>query len=81
MPKLDWSKIDISEWVGLLEISGHYPTVNGMDLDKLTGQGSVLNVTGDRPDTLERNIGRLDGLDLGEARKKAEDSLRSTVGQ
>lgn len=81
LPKLDWSKIDISEWVGLLEVSGHYPTVNGMDLDKLTGQGSVLNVTGDRPDTLERNVGRLDGLDLGEARKKAEDSLRSTVGQ
>ncbi|KSQ21527.1 hypothetical protein APB26_31560 [Pseudomonas aeruginosa] len=79
--KLDWSKIDISEWVGLLQLSGNYPTVEGMDLDKLTGEGSVLNVNGGRPDTLERNVDRLDGLDLGEARKTAEDSIRSTVGQ
>ncbi|HDU2624863.1 TPA: conjugal transfer protein TraN [Pseudomonas aeruginosa] len=81
LPKIDWSKIDISEWVGLLEVTGHYPTVEGMDLDKLTGEGSALNVKGGRADTLERNIGRLDGLDFGDARKEAEDSIRATVGQ
>ncbi|WP_165678352.1 conjugal transfer protein TraN [Metapseudomonas otitidis] len=81
LSKIDWSKIDISEWVGLLQVTGHYPTVEGMDLDKLTGEGSALNVKGGRADTLERNVGRLDGLDFGEARKEAEDSLRSTIGK
>ncbi|HBO1620029.1 TPA: conjugal transfer protein TraN [Pseudomonas aeruginosa] len=81
LPKIDWSKIDISEWIGLLQVTGHYPTVEGMDLDKLTGEGSALNVRGGRADTLERNVGRLDGLDFGDARKEAEDSIRATVGQ
>lgn len=81
LEKLDWSKIDISEWVGLLQVTGHYPTVEGMNLDNLTGEGSAMNINGGRADTLERNVGRLDGLDLGESRKEAEDSIRSTVGQ
>lgn len=79
LPKIDWSQIDISEWVGLLQVTGHYPTVEGMDLDKLTGEGSVLNQTGDRQDTLERNVGRLEGMEFGESRKEAEDSIRGTI--
>lgn len=74
---IPWDKIDLSEWIGILNMAGHYPTINNVSLDDITGQGNILNMDGDRMDTAERNVERVDGVDVEEARKAAEDDLRS----
>ncbi|TCV62826.1 conjugal transfer protein TraN [Pseudomonas fluorescens] len=81
--KLDWSKIDISEWIGLLQVTNFYPTADKINLDNLTGKGSALNIGEGRTDTLNRNTERLDGLNesFSETRKAAEDNLRDTFNK
>lgn len=83
LAKLDWSKIDISEWIGLLQVTNFYPTEDKINLDNLTGSGSALNIGDGRTDTLDRNEDRLNGLGetFSETRKTAEDDLRSTFNQ
>ena len=53
---VDWSRVDLSEWLALLTIGGVYPTQRTMTLDGLTGSGSQFNLDPDnpRPDTLQR---------------------------
>lgn len=78
--KLDWSKIDISEWVGIMNLTGHYPTIGDIDLEKLTGKTSTLSLDGNRPNTLDRNVKRLEGLgDFPDQRKQLEDAIRSDL--
>lgn len=81
LAKLDWSKIDISEWIGLLQITNNYPNVNSIGLDNLTGSGSALNMPGsNRADTLTRNNEIMDKLEVTfpDARNASEKSLRGT---
>jgi hypothetical protein len=75
--KVDWSKIDISEWVGILNVTGHYPTVDGVSLNQLTGDGAFLSMEKGRDDTLERNQKRGEGMDIEQLRKEKEDLMRS----
>lgn len=77
--KLDWSKIDISEWIGIMNLTGHYPTIGDIDLEKLTGTSSTLSIDGDRLNTLDRNIERLDGMNFIDQRKELEDAIRSDI--
>ena len=83
LAKIDWSKIDISEWIGLLQVTNFYPTADKINLDNLTGSGSALNIGEGRTDTLNRNTERLDGLNesFSETRKAAEDNLRDTFNK
>lgn len=81
LSKLDWSKIDISEWIGLLQVTNFYPTVSKSTLENLTGSGAALNISGDRENTLERNETRLEDHDFGASRKEAEDKLRGKFSQ
>lgn len=78
--KLDWSKIDISEWVGIMNLTGVYPTIGNMNLDKLTGQNSRMNYSGTRLDSADRNIERVDNVgNFTEVRKEAEDGMRQSI--
>ena len=77
--QLDWEKVDLSEWIGMLNIAGHLPTVNTVSIDDLTGAGSGLGNLSDggtRKNTLERNMDRLEGFDVDAVKKNAEDELR-----
>ena len=54
---VDWSQVDLSEWLALLNIAGLAPDQRDLSLDGMTGSGSVWNTWGDgsdRPDALER---------------------------
>lgn len=75
--KVDWSKIDISEWVGILNVTGHYPTIDGVSLEQLTGDGAFLSMEKDRDNALDRNVKRAEDMDFQTLRKEKEDSLRS----
>lgn len=76
MAQMDWGKVDLSEWIGMLNMTGRLPTPNTVSLDDLTGSGSSLKISaGDvRKDTLERNQERFNGFDA-DAVKKMEEKL------
>lgn len=80
LQQLDWSKIDLSEWIGMLSMTGNLPTVNSVSLSNLTGNGSQLNDifnqgTG-RADTVQRNVERLDGVDVDSVKRKAAEQMQ-----
>lgn len=79
LSRLDWSKIDISEWIGLLQVTNNYPTIDKSTLDKLTGKGTALSIGGDRENTLIRNQSRLEDKDFSGSRKEAEDKVRKNL--
>lgn len=68
--KINWDEINLDEWVGLLSMYDLFPTAN-MDLDKVTGSGSHLNLDGSRKDAVSRtnerfmlndNASKVDGI-------------------
>lgn len=82
--QLDWDKIDLSEWVGMLSMAGRLPTPSASSLEQLTGSGSSLgNVfdSSERKNTLDRNIERLNGVDVDAARLKAEQEIKASSVQ
>jgi len=78
MAQMDWSKVDMSEWIGMLNIAGHLPTVNTVSL---TGSGSSLTISEGnvRQNSLSRNEKRLDGFDPEAVKKMEEDIARGAV--
>lgn len=76
MQKVDWSKVDLSEWMAILKITGNYPTPDKMGLDNLTGSGSPLNANGDRANAVDRTQDRVQNLDAADLRERAAKSLQ-----
>jgi conjugal transfer mating pair stabilization protein TraN len=75
LEEVDWSKVDLSEWMGILSETGHLPTADAMTADRLTGSGSYLSV-GDRLNTLDRLKERWTEMDADAVRRKIESELR-----
>jgi len=82
LDKVDWSKVNLDEWLGLLAQTNHLPTATNaasmLNLDQLTGSGSRLNpqkygaTTGNRQDTLTRSQGRMTDLDASTVKRQSE---------
>ncbi|EES7561545.1 conjugal transfer protein TraN, partial [Escherichia coli] len=64
--QMDWSRVDLSEWIGMLNLAGRLPTANTVSLEDVTGSGSRLEISqGEtRLNTLDRNLKRLEGFDV-----------------
>ena len=78
LERLDWSRIDLSEWLAILDDAGQFPSAGNLDIEALTGSGSVLD-TGDRADAAERSVKRVEGLDAREIGQKAEEAVRDDI--
>lgn len=74
--QIDFTKIDLSEWIGSLNEAGLLPTTDSVDIDSITGKGSVLNVNGDRQNTLERFQNGVDGVDVKGTKDSLEEQLK-----
>jgi conjugal transfer mating pair stabilization protein TraN len=82
LDKVDWSQVNLDEWLGLLAQTNHLPTAENaasmLNLDQLTGTGSRLNprrygaATGNRQDTLTRTQGRMTELDVPTVKRQSE---------
>ena len=44
--------MNLDEWLAILAATGHYPTLDTLNLANLTGAGSEYNVTGTRADAV-----------------------------
>lgn len=77
LAQVDWNRVNLDEWIAILQETGHLPdaanAAEKLNLDRLTGRGSRLNVDGRRKNTLERNIERLRPLDVPELRRLGEE--------
>ncbi len=79
---IDWSAVDLSEWMAYLHLAGQYPTIENLNLENLTGNGSAMDFgedSVDRPNVVERTEARMDGLDYTTITNDAEDGVRSTL--
>ena len=74
--QLDWSRIDLSEWIALLQ-QGDLMPVDAGDLtqDALTGSGRVLN-SDTRENISDRMENRLDGTDLQDRAIEAREHIK-----
>lgn len=78
--EVDWDRVDLSEWIALLESTGNMPDDDSISIDKLTGKGSALDMTGDRLNTIDRTLERLDGIDVDGVRSEANDHMDLDTG-
>lgn len=82
LSEIDWDRIDLTEWIGMLSMTDNLPTINTVSLDHLTGSGSGLgNVfeDGERLNSYDRNVQRLDGVDVDEIKRQAEIDATSKI--
>lgn len=75
LSEINWEQVNLDEWLGLLQANGKFPESSAIDLDSLTGAGSVFNTDGTRLNAADRAQERLNGVDLDAVRKDAGDSL------
>lgn len=82
---LDWSKIDLSEWIDILDITGNMPGMDGLDIDKVTGTGSFLNRAESpedgvpaRKNAADRNAERLEEADIWGTNQAAGQDMWSS---
>jgi conjugal transfer mating pair stabilization protein TraN len=73
--RVDWDRVNLDEWLAILAETGHFPTLDSLNLDALTGTGSEFDISGARPDAAARSQTRSDGLDSDAARREAEMEL------
>lgn len=83
--EVDWDRVNLDEWLGLLQITGNFPGTGDVSLEGLTGSGHRLSGAGegegDRLNTLDRTLERLgDGMDADAIRKGAINSVPISTG-
>ena len=79
---VDWDRVDLSEWIDLLHITGNDITPQKTTLENLTGTTSPLNFdkeTG-RADALERTQDKLTQMDVDTIRKQAARCITLDLG-
>ncbi|HEC1436580.1 conjugal transfer mating pair stabilization protein TraN [Klebsiella pneumoniae] len=78
--EIDWSKINLDEWLGILQQNGKFPDPASINLDSLTGAGNDFNIDGTRKNAQERALERLEGIDIDAKRKEATNSIDPQTG-
>lgn len=64
---IDWEKVNLDEWLGILQSTGNWPNPDEIDINALTGAGTTFDL-GSRVDAEERALKRLEGTDIDQAR-------------
>lgn len=72
---IDWSKVNLDEWLGILQQNGKFPDLSSVNLESLTGSGSDFNIDGGRLNTEERTLNRLNGIDVDAKRREAAQQI------
>lgn len=79
---LDWDKIDLSEWTGMLIEHNLYAGTNTLDPESITGSGSFLpgEDGGKRPDVKERTEARFQGGNIDDIRTDLSQKMNFSGG-
>lgn len=77
--QINWSQVNLDEWIGILQATGNMPDVN-MNIESLTGDGSMLKIGTTRPDAVERTLSRYGELNGDELRTEVRDGMDVMTG-
>jgi conjugal transfer mating pair stabilization protein TraN len=82
LSQVDWSQVDLSEWIAMMAESGTLPDGADMSMEDITGDGHSANVQShDRDTTPDRMEDRMENVDDSERRQEAyEDTDYNTTG-
>lgn len=75
LSQINWSQVNLDEWIGMLMLSGNMPNIPSLNLERLTGSGSTLNVDGNRQNAAARAAERLQGLDIPALRQQTLEDI------
>lgn len=77
--RIDWSRIDLGEWMDLLKLTGNLPEDRDINMQTLTsGQSPHLqHIDADRPDLRTRTEDRINDIDLNDINRRTDSDLRS----
>ena len=81
LKQVDWSKVDLDEWVALLADNGQLPDAESITLERLTGNLRAIDAAApaggaaERPDVARRTAARTDQVDVPGALSAARDEL------
>lgn len=80
---LDWDKIDLSEWTGMLIEHNLYAGVKKLDPDQITGSGSFLpgEEGGKRPDVVDRTQTRFEDAKVDDIRTDLSQKMEFSGGK
>lgn len=78
LDEIDWARVDLGEWVDLLDLTGNMPDRESLTPEQITGSESSLNNEMGRPDVIERTQERAKGANIGQ---ENEDARRSLWGE
>ena len=87
LQKVDWSKVDLSEWIAILTSTGHLPSNNTLNLQKVTGAGSKYDVgaqstkVGTRQDLVTRTKDKLTNKNLNQIRNSVQQEIWKQYGR
>ncbi len=62
LAQINWSQVNFDEWLAILTVTGQLPQAGSLTAEKLTGNGSVFAVSGERPNVISRALKRLEEL-------------------
>jgi len=68
---INWDLVNFDEWIAILKQTGNFPSEDSLNLDNLTGSGSVYNIDGNRLNATERALQRTENVDLDAKRREA----------
>ena len=77
---IDWDRVNLDEWIAILESNGKFPNANSVDIDSLTGSKSKMNYDGERVDVKTRNESRIKNVDVDAERTRARDAFEIDTG-
>jgi conjugal transfer mating pair stabilization protein TraN len=78
--KVNWDKVNLDEWLGILQQNGKFPDPTSIDINSLTGAGNDFNIDGGRKNSQERAIERLEGIDIDAKRREATNKVEPETG-
>ena len=77
---IDWDRVNLDEWIAILETNGQMPTEDSITLDKLTGTGSKLDFGQGRDNTIERLEKEFVDMDIDGVRTEGADHMDVDTG-
>lgn len=78
--EIDWSKVNLDEWLGILQQNGKFQDPSSINLDSLTGSGNDFNLDGSRKNSQQRALERINGIDVDAKRREAANGIVPKTG-
>src|SRR3546814_3670659 len=76
---IDWEKVNLDEWMAILQSTGNWPNAEDINIESLTGAGSTFDL-GSRVDAEERARERLKDSAVDDTRLDISETCSPATG-